>query len=588
MAMGEPDVGVLLDRLSALAPVRDREPVAALRSRLVQRRFRVLVVGEAKRGKSTLVNALLGRVVLPTGVTPVTALPTVVRHGQRDLLEVRFLEGRSETRPFSDLPDLVTESANPDNRLGLAEVVVRMPAGLLDGGVEVVDTPGVGSVFAHSAAAATAALDTMDAAVFVLSADPPISGSERDFLAAVRDRSVALFCVLNKVDNLTAVERGEVLDFTADVLARAVGHPVAVYPVSARQALAAQQTGDTAALDASGVARLSRDLAGYLRERREVDLAASVAGHARRIAARLLDEAVLTRRAADLSTAAAGDQVTRFEEQLAALDEYRRDAADVARASASRLLADLNDAATWETPGLVEQVRVQVAGYLDGQPVMPAGALEDRCRGYAVEQTRAVAERWRAARQAALGDGLAAVDARLAASLARQVQGVRDAARDLLGVELAMPVPADRLVPDVSVSYAFGENIGVTTQWSDAIRRHLPGRWGRHAVRAHLLDELDSLVGKQIGRIRSRFQETMRPATTALVHAIEARYTELAAGLVAALAAARDIAGSPDTAAALRDLDGRATALRELVEALGAAGQLRGDEQVAARGGGWT
>ncbi len=586
--MAEPDVGVLLDRLHDLAPDREREPVALLRSRLVRRRFRVLVVGEAKRGKSTLVNALLGRVVLPTGATPVTALPTVVRHGQSALLEVRYLDGRGETRSVDDLRGLVTELANPDNRLGLAEVVLQMPAPLLDGGIDLVDTPGVGSVFVHSAAAATAALDTMDAAVFVLSADPPISGSERDFLAAVRDRSVALFCVLNKVDNLTTSERGEVLDFTAEVLAQAVGRPLAVYPLSARQAVAAQQAEDSAALEASGLAALSADLSRYLRERREADLVASVAGHAGRIAARLLDEAVLTRRAVELSAAAASEQVTRFEEQLAALDEYRRDATDVAKASTSRLLADLNDAATWDSARLVEQVRRRLVDYLDGQPDLPAATLEDLCRNYAVDETLDAVEQWRKERQAAVSDGLAAVDSRLAASLARQIQGVRDAARELLGVELAMPVPTDRLLPDVQVSYAFGVDMGVATQWSDTVRRHLPGRWGRSAVRAHLLGELDSLVGRQIGRIRSKLQEALRPATTALVRAIEARYTEVTAGLVAALAAARDLAGSPDTAGGLGELDERTSGLRELVEGLARVGERRGDQQMAVGGSGWT
>ena len=54
-----------LDDLTALADVRDLGALAALRDRLQAARLRVVVVGEAKRGKSTLVNALLGRDVSP-------------------------------------------------------------------------------------------------------------------------------------------------------------------------------------------------------------------------------------------------------------------------------------------------------------------------------------------------------------------------------------------------------------------------------------------------------------------------------------------------------------------------------------------
>ena len=75
------------------APAADGELLAALRARLRVARLRVLVVGEAKRGKSTLVNALLGRDVLPVGVTPLTALATTVTHGADEDAEVRFLDG---------------------------------------------------------------------------------------------------------------------------------------------------------------------------------------------------------------------------------------------------------------------------------------------------------------------------------------------------------------------------------------------------------------------------------------------------------------------------------------------------------------
>ena len=85
-----------LGKLSALGTERDREQLAALRGRLAGARLRVLVVGEAKRGKSTLVNALLGHAVLLSGVTPLTAVTTTVRYGEDERAEVRFLDGHDE------------------------------------------------------------------------------------------------------------------------------------------------------------------------------------------------------------------------------------------------------------------------------------------------------------------------------------------------------------------------------------------------------------------------------------------------------------------------------------------------------------
>ena len=140
----------------------------------------VLVVGEAKRGKSTLVNALLSREILPVGVTPLTAVATTVTHGADEDVEVRFLDGRTDSFPLAALDDLATERGNPANSLAIARITVRLEAAILTQGLEIVDTPGTGSVYSHNTAAADSALPTMDAAVFVLTADPPILASERD------------------------------------------------------------------------------------------------------------------------------------------------------------------------------------------------------------------------------------------------------------------------------------------------------------------------------------------------------------------------------------------------------------------------
>ena len=210
-----------LDELAVLGTDQDREQIAALRARLDAARLRVLVAGEAKRGKSTLINALLGRAVLPAGVTPLTAVATTVRYGDDPHAEVRFADGHEEKQPLTALPDLVTERGNPGNRRHVAAVTVYLDAPVLAGGVELVDTPGTGSVFAWDTAAAHEALETMDAAVFVLTADPPVSAAERDLYATITGLSVATFTVLNKADHLDAAGLTEAAEFTRQVLAQA-------------------------------------------------------------------------------------------------------------------------------------------------------------------------------------------------------------------------------------------------------------------------------------------------------------------------------------------------------------------------------
>jgi len=223
MPNGENALVTALNSLAALGTERDREQIHALLDRLGAARLRVLVAGEAKRGKSTLINALLGRDVLPSGVTPLTAVATTVRYGDDVRAEVVFRDGHEEQHPLSALADFVTEVRNPRNERMVAGVTVYLDAPVLAGGVELVDTPGTGSVFQWDTEAAYEALRTMDAAVFVLAADPPVSASERDLLGQVAELSVTTFAVLNKADHLDEAGLAEASEFTRRVLAEA-GH----------------------------------------------------------------------------------------------------------------------------------------------------------------------------------------------------------------------------------------------------------------------------------------------------------------------------------------------------------------------------
>ena len=223
MPNGENALVTALNSLAALGTERDREQIHALLDRLDAARLRVLVAGEAKRGKSTLINALLGRDVLPSGVTPLTAVATTVRYGDDVRAEVVFRDGHEEQHPLSALADFVTEVRNPRNERMVAGVTVYLDAPVLAGGVELVDTPGTGSVFQWDTEAAYEALRTMDAAVFVLAADPPVSASERDLLGQVAELSVTTFAVLNKADHLDEAGLAEASEFTRRVLAEA-GH----------------------------------------------------------------------------------------------------------------------------------------------------------------------------------------------------------------------------------------------------------------------------------------------------------------------------------------------------------------------------
>ena len=231
--------------------------------------------------------------------------------------------------------------------------------------MELVDTPGTGSVFVWDTEAAHEALQSMDASVFVLTADSPVSAGERDLLRRVADLSVRTFVVLNKADHLDEGGLAEAVGFTQQVLSAVpgpadwAGASGAVYPMSARAALT--PAGDP------GFAAFAADFAAYLKTSRLSDLRLSAAGQARRIAISLQDEVTLTRRAAQMR---ARDAVTRVEEfgaRLAEVAIHSRDAVAVVNAESGRLLFALNDAADQAVRRLREDVGRQLDELLGGE-----------------------------------------------------------------------------------------------------------------------------------------------------------------------------------------------------------------------------
>src|SRR5664279_3849358 len=98
MAVTTAQLGDLLARLTETADASRTVVAADLCDRWARARLRMLLVGEAKRGKSTVGNAILGRDVLPTGVIPLTAVTTTVRTGTPERVEVHHHDGRARHR----------------------------------------------------------------------------------------------------------------------------------------------------------------------------------------------------------------------------------------------------------------------------------------------------------------------------------------------------------------------------------------------------------------------------------------------------------------------------------------------------------
>ncbi|HEX9120284.1 MAG TPA: dynamin family protein [Terriglobales bacterium] len=234
--------GEALGRIAAISGELGAEGIAIEANELAERvsegRFYVACVGQFKRGKSTLLNALVGQPMLPTGITPVTAVPTVIRFGDRHGARVRSTKGDWKWISVTDLEHYVSEEHNPENAKGVEGVEVFVPSPLLATGMCLVDTPGLGSVFSGNTATTQAFIPHIDAAVVVIGADPPISGEELALVEAVARHVHDIHIVLNKSDRVTDAERRAAGNFARKMLESRLQRPVdAIYEVSALEQL---------------------------------------------------------------------------------------------------------------------------------------------------------------------------------------------------------------------------------------------------------------------------------------------------------------------------------------------------------------
>jgi ribosome biogenesis GTPase A len=351
-----------------------------LKDRLTGGRLQLAVLGQFKRGKSTLLNALLGLELLPIGVLPVTAIPTFLEVGASAELEVEFRDGRKESEVRPDtldrlrqrIADLVSEAGNPANVRGVARVTIRIASSLLGQNVVLIDTPGVGSTHRHNTEAAEAVLPACDAALFVVSPDPPITEVEVAYLARIRSTVGRVILVLNKADTLTPAEADAVEGFLKRTLAeRADLTDAPIFRLSARMALHAKMAADPGRMEDSGIARLEAFLTDFVAREKRAVLALAIGRKARAIVAELGFHTAMRLKALQLPLDDLEHRGQVFAQAVGGFEAERRLVHDLLAADRKRALDALDAAAV--------QLRARLAAALEREVERrtAAGQAED-------------------------------------------------------------------------------------------------------------------------------------------------------------------------------------------------------------------
>jgi hypothetical protein len=258
----------------------DLDPVRSLLAeadlRLSRTQVDVVVAGFLNRGKSTLLNSILGVEVSSMKVTPETARPVYVSYGDRRAW-VAYQSGDSEVLEEIDPDDaarfggLRPEESDDRSIRKPLRVIQQLPVPLLASGVVLKDTPGLDDANPDLAdeleGLTLAELDRATATILVLCSPPGLSGSERQIIEGLDDRRVEkAFIVCNFYADQWDEddEREAVLSHVRRSIADTPGANAKVFAVNAKRAWQARVKGDDAAFAASGMPELLTSLEQYL------------------------------------------------------------------------------------------------------------------------------------------------------------------------------------------------------------------------------------------------------------------------------------------------------------------------------------
>ncbi|MFZ2446445.1 MAG: dynamin family protein [Syntrophobacteraceae bacterium] len=413
----------------------DRHSCLEFKEKLEANTFNLVVVGQFKRGKTCLINALLGTDLLPVSVVPLTSIVTILGYGDELGVKVFFTDGKVLDIPVESLPEYVTESGNPRNEKDVREVVVLYPSPYLKDGVRLVDTPGVGSVYVHNTDVAYRYLPKSDAALFLLSVDQPASSAELEFLNDVREFADRIFFLLNKTDYLVEDEVERSLSFSRTALEKIMGDGIKIFPVSAKLALSGMMEGSPETVRRSGLPAFSEVLDRFLMKEKGKVLLGSVAKNLLRILAAARLETELELKSLQTPVEEIRDKIKAFQNKKEGLLRERREFDTLFNAELDRLvIRELDRGLGQLKSGLIPAMEDEFNRFYEEQKDLSLKELNDALAGFVREKIEAEFSAWREREDERLSKAFDGICRHFAAQVNQVIDSLLDFSSQLFSV----------------------------------------------------------------------------------------------------------------------------------------------------------
>src|SRR5215218_8109191 len=253
-------------------------PPEALRlyqQELQDNEYKVLVVGEAKRGKSTFVNALIGQDILPTDVDVATSQVFNIRPSEREAYRVRFEDGSEREILPEELPLYGSQTGADAGTVPASDQIVRwievdVPVRFLPPDVSILDTPGLGALYAGHAQITHRFVPEADAVIFVLESGQPVVDEDLKFMEEILGVTTNIFFIQTKIDQYSKADWQDIQRRNQEILKERFKDRLAdtrVWPVSStnlRKAASTDKRMEQAYLTVSQYEELTTALQEFL------------------------------------------------------------------------------------------------------------------------------------------------------------------------------------------------------------------------------------------------------------------------------------------------------------------------------------
>jgi GTPase Era involved in 16S rRNA processing len=195
----------------------------------------VAILGQFKSGKSSFLNSLIGKPILPVGVIPVTTAITRVQYGKRERAIVRHFDGQETEMDIGAIEEFTSEAKNPTNQKNVEVVDLELPSLEKYAGLRLVDTPGLGSIFKYHIETSENWLPEVGTALLAISSDRPLAENDLQLIRDLRKHTPKIVPLLTKADLLSPEQQKEVVHFFQTALQRELHEEFPIFLYSIRQ-----------------------------------------------------------------------------------------------------------------------------------------------------------------------------------------------------------------------------------------------------------------------------------------------------------------------------------------------------------------